>query len=260
MQVFTSYYLDTPIVIGRVFDVLQPEEITQETAIFLIHGGGWRAGSRTEYHKLMEAFAQRGYVVASTDYRLDAKDAFEQLQDVREAYDAFVTLLKQQDRPQKIAVFGASAGAHLASLLLCAAPGECGEEVHLANPWVKPEAGILQATPVDLYPWEGMMPQTWAMFKSIVGVPYETHREVYERLSLCNYIRPDNPRLFFMEAELEHLFFSEYTKDIQKKHLSWGIPSRWIVYDKMEHGFFYEIRREMQKKALDDFCDFLENR
>ena len=254
---YTSYYLDCPIVNGRVFDVFEPEEYTEDTALFIVHGGGWRAGSRESFHGIMEAFADRGYIVASTDYRLYAKDAFEQLSDIRASYDRFVTLLKEKKRPLKIAVYGESAGAHLASLIICAKPGECGEENHLVNEWVKPARGALQATPYDFLPWEGMMPQTWAMFQSIAGAPYEKEPERYERLSLKNYINKENPPIFFMEAEFENMFPSEYTLGIKNQHREWGIMSEWKVYHRMEHGFFYELKRKAQLEAFDDLCAWL---
>lgn len=253
-----TYYLDNPLTSGRVFDVFEPENILKDVAIFIVHGGGWRCGSRTSFHEIMEAFCKRGYIVASTDYRLDAKDAFEQLSDIRASYDKFVSLLKEKKRPLKVAVYGESAGAHLASLLICAAPGECGEENLLVNEWVKPCVGMLQATPVDFLPFESMMPSMRNAMSNIAGAPYESEPDRYERLSLKNYIRADNPPIFFMEAELEHLFSPENTKKIVEKHRSFGIPSKWKIYRGMEHGFFYELRRNAQKEAFNDIILFLD--
>jgi len=259
-HIFQSYYLDYPMVKGRVFDVFEPEEITKDVAVFIVHGGGWRAGSRSSFHEIMDALNNRGYLVASTDYRLYAKDAFEQLSDIRASYDKFVSILKEKNRPLKVAVYGESAGAHLASLLLCAAPGECGESNEFENEWVKPYLGMLQATPHDFLHWEGMMPQTWAMFQNIAGIPYEQDPDRYERLSLRNYINESNPPLFFMEAELESMFPSEYTLEFVETHRSMGIQSHWKVYEKMEHGFFYELKRKRQLEAFEDICLFLDGK
>lgn len=257
---FQSYYLDCPLQVGRVFDVFEPEKITKDVAVFIVHGGGWRSGSRAAFHGIMEALNQRGYLVASTDYRLNAKDAFEQLSDIRASYDRFVTLLKKKGRPLRIAVYGESAGAHLASLLLCAAPGECGEENALENEWIRPCMGILQATPCDFLHWEGMIPAFWSTMQDIAGAPYEQDPQRYERLSLKNYIRSSNPPIFFVEAELEHLFPSEYTLEIAKKHRSMDVRSHWKVYEKVEHGFFYELKRKRQLEAFEDICLFLDGR
>jgi len=257
---FTSYYLDSPLVYGRVFDVFEPEEITKDVAVFLIHGGGWREGSRTEYHKLMEEFCNRGYIVASTDYRLDAPDAFTQLKDIREAYDRFVSILKEKNRPLKIATHGSSAGAHLCSLITLALPGECGDVCELKNEWVRPYKCALQATPVDFLPWEAMMPITWGMFTSIAGVSYDDNPDVYQRLSMRNYINDNNTPIFFQEAEFEHMFPSELTLEIAKKHRAMDIASHWKVYEKMEHGFIFALERKAQKEAFDDMCLFFEDK
>lgn len=36
--------------------MFEPEEITKDTAVFLVHGGGWRGGGRTKFHEIMEEF------------------------------------------------------------------------------------------------------------------------------------------------------------------------------------------------------------
>ena len=257
---FQSYYLDSPIVKGRAFDVFEPENISKDVAIFMVHGGGWRVGSRAKFHEIMEEFNNRGYIVASADYRLYAKDAFEQIIDLRSAYDRFVTILKKKKRPLKIAVYGESAGAHLASFLVCTTPDELGEENRLANEWIKPYKGILQSTPMDFLPWEGMMPQTWDMLQSAAGIPYSQNPDVYEKLSLKNYINETNPPIFFMEAELEHMFLSEHTLKAVKKHRDNKISSHWKIYQKMEHGFFFELKRKAQLEAMEDICLFLEDK
>ena len=257
---FHAYYLDTPIIKNRALDIFEPEKCTHDTAIFIVHGGGWRAGDRSKFHSIMEEFNRRGYIAASAGYQLNAPSAFEQVADLREAYDLFVTFLKENKRPLKIAVYGESAGAHLASLMVCANPGEIGEKVTLKNEWVKPAMGIFQATPMDFLYWEGMMPSFWGQMQGIAGAPYEKDPERYERLSLKNYIRQDNPPIFFMEAELEHLFLSRHTLEAMKKHRSMNIQSHWKVYELMEHGFFHELRRKAQFEAMDDICKFMEGK
>ena len=105
-----------------------------------------------------------------------------------------------------------------------------------------------------------MMPPFWNQMQSVAGVKYDENPEPYERLSMENFIREDNPKIFFMEAELEHLFPSEHTLEIAKKHRAMNIASQWKVYAKVEHGFFYELKRKMQLEAFDDICKFLEGK
>lgn len=258
INVFHSFYLDTPLIPGRCFDVFFPEEITCDTALFFVHGGGWKAGGRGEYHKIMEVLNGRGILCASTDYRMSGVTALDQLADICESFDRFVTFLKENRRPLKIAVFGTSAGAHLASLLLCAGASICGDAVELQNEWVAPVCGILQATPVEFTPWEDIFPWIWQDMQSIAGAPYAEAPGVYEKLSLRNYLDKTNPVLFFAEAQNEHIFPSEKTWEIVEKHRAWGIPSQWKRYCNVEHGFFYALDRRQQREMLEDIVSFIQ--
>ena len=266
---FRSIYLDTPLVSGRAFDIFAPAEITRDTAVFFIHGGGWNCGTRTLYHSLMEELNFRGYLCASADYRLATVTryaggagitAVEQLLDLREAYDAFVLELEKLGRPLKIMVFGSSAGAHLAGLLALAAPQACGEQATLRHAWVPPVKAILQATPVSLEPWEDIFPQIWEIIQNFAcGWRYEDNPEIFRRLSLLPYLGPDNPPCFFMEAGNEHVFMSDRTHDFVAAQRELGVKSVWKSYPMAEHGFMYAVRYPVQKRAFQDFLHFLAN-
>ena len=261
---YSSYYLDEPIQKGRVFDVFEPYAGTPERdyAIFFVHGGGWRGGSRNGYHILMDELCRRGYICASTDYRLDAKNIFEQLSDIREAYDCFVRILKSRGgKMPEIIIQGGSAGGHLASLIAFTEPGELGEDVSkLQYPEVRPVKAVLLATPHDFLPYEGIMPQFWALMQNIAGEPYEKNPELFERLSLKNWVRPSNPQVFYAEAEYEHLFDPGLNKQIALKHREMGINSQWKMYERVEHGFLHDLTRKMQKEAFEDICLFYEGK
>ncbi len=45
-------------------------------AIVCIHGGGWRAGDKSEFHGALFSLAQQGYVAATVNYRLAQALAF----------------------------------------------------------------------------------------------------------------------------------------------------------------------------------------
>ena len=261
---FSSYYLDSPLQIGRVFDVFDADENAPERkcAFFFVHGGGWRHGSRQGgTHILMDELARRGYTSASTDYRLNAPDAFAQISDIRESLDCFIDLLLANGKKPEIIIWGESAGAHLASLTAYALPGELGEDISkLKHPEIRPVKAVLQATPYDFLHFEGMMPQFWATMQNIAGAPYEKDPERFERLSLKNYIRRDNPQTFFMEAEYEHLFDPRLNKTIAEKHRSMGINTQWKIYERIEHGFLHDLKRKMQLQAFEDMCLFAEDK
>lgn len=87
-------------------------------AILFLHGGAWRDGRRDAPNPVQYELAQRGYVCFQADYRLSQEGVFPaQLHDVRAA----INWIKDNAvawgvDPNRIGVWGMSAGAHLALL------------------------------------------------------------------------------------------------------------------------------------------------
>lgn len=86
--------------------------------IIWLHGGGWFTGDRTLAPNLCEIAAQTGCAVASIEYRLSSQALFPaQLHDVRAAIRFLRRRASHYDLdPETIAMWGASAGGHLAVL------------------------------------------------------------------------------------------------------------------------------------------------
>src|SRR5262249_32110326 len=93
--------------------------------VLWIHGGGWKFGDRKSGPDLKRFFASRGIAMASIDYRLtgeaifpaqihDGKTAIRWLHEIAPAYDL---------DPERIGVWGASAGGHLAALAALSGDG-----------------------------------------------------------------------------------------------------------------------------------------
>jgi acetyl esterase/lipase len=88
-------------------------------AVLCIHGGGFRAGKREGYDALCLKLAQRGFVAATTSYRLAPKYQFPAaVHDVKAAVRWLRgNAAKYQIDPARIGVTGSSAGGHLAQFL-----------------------------------------------------------------------------------------------------------------------------------------------
>ena len=89
-------------------------------ALVAAHGGGWQAGARSAFQYWGPYLAARGYALFAISYRLATKGQkmFPQaVTDVRAAVQ-FVRGSAAQIKvdPERIALFGASAGAHLTAL------------------------------------------------------------------------------------------------------------------------------------------------
>ena len=88
-------------------------------AVLLIHGGGWLTGNKENQRVMAQHLAKNGYVAIAINYTLgldspypsgviDLKDAIKWMRENAKKY---------RINPDKIAVLGASAGAHLATLI-----------------------------------------------------------------------------------------------------------------------------------------------
>ncbi|QLG27246.1 alpha/beta hydrolase [Halorarum halophilum] len=123
-------------------DLYVPETDDPSPLVVWIHGGAWVAGDRTRSPDLRRYFASRGYAMATIEYRLSAvprgvtptitpngnepRGTFpDQIVDVKAA----IRWLRSEDGtydldPDNVAVWGRSAGGHLAALAGTAADVE----------------------------------------------------------------------------------------------------------------------------------------
>lgn len=146
------------------FDVYRPKQAKNAPVIFLVHGGGWRHGSKSARHVVQNKVAHwlsQGLVVVSTDYRLlpDA-DPLEQARDVAQALTT--AQAKASDwggDAHQFVLMGHSAGAHLVALI---------------------NASPVIATGLGAKPWLGTVSLDSAAL-NVVSVMEGKHLRLYDR-------------------------------------------------------------------------------
>ncbi|MCB0606651.1 MAG: alpha/beta hydrolase [Lewinella sp.] len=87
--------------------------------VLLIHGGGWASGSKAHQVPMAQQLAARGYVTAAVEYRLSPEAKFPAaVLDLKTAVRFLRAFASDYGLDTaRIAALGASAGAHLASML-----------------------------------------------------------------------------------------------------------------------------------------------
>lgn len=129
---------------GRVLtlDVYRSADAYGDPALVLVHGGSWRRRSKDVWSTLAPRYAAAGFVVFAIDYRLAPPGGNTRFPAPRDDVEAAIEWVRARapeygGDPDKVAVAGSSAGAHLALL----AAGSEG---------ARPDAAVLFSPPVRL--------------------------------------------------------------------------------------------------------------
>lgn len=114
------------------------EDHSPKPALVWIPGGGWRGTDKNLMLGEMKEFADAGYVVASIYYRSSAQGHFpDQLIDVKTAIRFLrANAEKYEIDPDRIGVFGRSAGGHLAAFAAMNLDG------YDDGPWQEQSSGV----------------------------------------------------------------------------------------------------------------------
>jgi len=100
-------------------DLYLPKGTQQSPPVVIwLHGGGWRLGDRRLGPDLTRYFAEMGYAMVSIEYRLSTEATFPaQIEDVKTAIRWVRSVAAQYGMDSsRIALWGSSAGGHLAAL------------------------------------------------------------------------------------------------------------------------------------------------
>ena len=127
----------------QMLDVYAPAEGSNRPVIFWIHGGGWQRGDKSEMHAKPQAFVEKGFVFATTNYRFIPHVTMQQIAgDVAKSIRWVHDHARQYGGdPETIFVMGWSAGAQLAALI-------CTDERYLKAEGLS-LASIKGCVPVD---------------------------------------------------------------------------------------------------------------
>ena len=229
-------------------DLYLPKKIQQKIpAIIFVHGGGWRAGYRTNFTAFAIAMAERGYAAATISYRLSPEAKYPAaIQDAKAA----VRWLRQHAaeyriNPDQIAIAGGSAGGQIASL------AGVTDGIQKFDPAIKPSqlkksTSLVQAI-INI---DGLSDFTShaALFHeddpsknpsaagAWFGGRYNEKPDLWHEASPLFYVNQNTPPILFLISNQER--FSLGYKDMIKKMKPLNIPYQVVKIPNSPHSFW----------------------
>jgi len=199
--------------IPLLLDVYIPETpiATPMPAIVYIHGGSWRIGDKAISDPLRSYptyLARHGFLTVSINYRLsgvapfpaaveDSKCAVRWLRANAEKYNV---------DPERIGVWGASAGGHLAMMVACAdetadLEGNGGWSEYSSR--VQAVCSYYGATDLPSYYRTASLDAFRSLMEQFLGGTLDEFPEIYEAASPKNYVTADDPPLLLVHGDLD---------------------------------------------------------
>ncbi|CAN5460527.1 alpha/beta hydrolase [soil metagenome] len=207
-------------------------------AVIFIHGGGWRSGKH--YNMFGACLAEKGYVVASIDYRLTDKATWPaQIEDCKLAVRWLrANAAKYNIDPNRIGVWGTSAGGHLASCVALmdepALEGKGGYEGVSS----KVQAVAVFCGPSDFTgDWLPDLPYpSWVV--ALFGAPREEKPDLWKSASPALAVKPGAPPFFIVHGDNDtHVPYSQGVK-LKEALEKAGDSVEWISVKTGTHDFF----------------------
>ena len=227
-------------------DAYLPVGSKERPSVLVIHGGGWKFGSKRQLAKYASGLAGRGFNAFAINYRLAPKYKHPaQIEDCRDA----VRWIKKNSAqyggdPDRIGAIGYSAGAHLACMLAVTGK-QPGENEVGTNILVAAGGG----TPCEFM----SIPAKNKTLAYWLGGSRQEAPKAYREASPLEYLDKGDSPIFFFHGETDFLVGMSGAKKMSDKMKKLGIDTHFHTIKEAGH-----FRAVFNSKAIGASFDFLE--
>jgi acetyl esterase/lipase len=207
-------------------DLYKPKSIYKPVPLLVfIHGGAWKSGKRSDYLVYLLAFAKRGYITATVSYRLLKDGPYPACaQDIADAVRWFYSNSEKYGYdPDRIALIGGSAGAHLA---LLAAYGWKDHDVKCDSTDVNGNSHHIKAV-VDIYGPVDLTTEyarNQPLVTSFIAHSFKETPELYREASPVQYLDKKDPPTLILHGTTDKLVPISQSDSLKARLDSLGVP------------------------------------
>ena len=217
-------------------DIYTPPGLVEAApAVILVHGGGWQSGDRTQLRGYGILLGRLGYVCVAPEYRLTPESPWPaQIHDVKAAIR---WVRAQSDRlgidPDRIALEGNSAGAHLA-LLAATTPGDDRFEGDGGSPGVDTSVRAVMA----VYPPTAFShgPRTPGAVP-LAALTDSGDDETAHAASPLSYVSPHHPPTLLIHGTADTTVPPKASLLLYQALVEAGVPVDLHFYAEQPHAF-----------------------
>lgn len=217
--------------------------------VLMIHGGGWGKGDKTAFLRgvfldVLKELTKEGVTCAAIEYRLARTGGPNAMEAVADCLDAAAYLVKHAEKyrldPQRIAIFGGSAGGHLSMTTVLADPKNypCDPELNPFRPKLKCCVAYYGASSMmheELFVGSNFeRPQRLI---PILGGTLEQKPEIARLLSPVELIHEKMPPLLLIHGEEDHVLSVRHSTYLFEQSSKRGLPVELITVKNADHGF-----------------------
>jgi acetyl esterase/lipase len=223
-------------------DIVRPRATSEKPrpAVLLVHGGGFRRGTRESYLPVAIKLAERGYVAATASYRLAPRHQFPApVEDVKAAVRFLrANATKFGIDPERIGAMGGSAGGHLVLML-----GLTANVSDFEGTGPNRDQSSRVACVVNYY---GPTDFTQSYAKSVdaaevlpmfLGGDLKHARAAHMRASPLNWVTPQAAPVLSIHGTEDAYVAYEHSVWLTDRLLAAGVPAELETLSGAGHGF-----------------------
>ncbi len=228
--------------------------------LVFIHGGAWKQGQRSDYLVYLLSFAQKGYVTATVSYRLIRDAPYPAC--VEDITDAVNWFFKNGEKygydPDRIALIGGSAGAHLALLAAYGweSRGVIPDSLTNTDNHRRVKAVIDIYGPIDLTTEYSV---NHPLVTSFLAHSFKEAPELYREASPIQYLDKNDPPTMIMHGTSDRLVPISQSDLLKARMDSLGVPNVYYRFPLWPHtmDIVQRVNDFSQLKMTDFFEKYL---
>ena len=226
-------------------------------ALIFIHGGSWKSGHKEDYKVYTLDFAKRGYVTVAMSYRLLPKYHYPDcVEDVKCAVKWIRAHASDYNiDPENIALIGASAGGHLATLVGYSSDSPVfDKQCNADSISSKVQAVVDFYGPVDFT--ADFSQEADKLLNNFMDQTYDENPLLYKQASPIEYVSKDDPPTLIFHGTIDDLVPVEQSDLLKTELDKAGVTNEYYRLKGWPHGMDLALSvNEYCKNKLSNFLD-----